>query len=61
MDTFKKLPKFLKAFIITFLCLAVVATVINFAFGISFESGVAKALIAIVLIGVPAYVHFKDR
>lgn len=61
MSSFKNLPKVVKAFVITFLSLAIVASVLNFVLGVSLESGLAKALIAVLLIGIPAYVHFKDK
>lgn len=61
MSSFKNLPKVVKAFIFTFLSLAIVASVLNFVLGVSLESGLAKALIAVLLIGIPAYVHFKGK
>jgi hypothetical protein len=57
IEGLKKLPKFLKAFLLTFLGLAVVSGILFAAF----DFQIPKVLIGLILVGVPAYVHFAKK
>ena len=59
--TVKKLPKFVQAFMATFLGLFVIAAVLYLGFGVSLEKGWHKLIIGLIMVGVPVYVQFRKK
>ena len=55
------MKQIVKVFVVTFLSLALLASVLNFGFNVSLEAWYWKVVIFTIMIGVPTFYYFKNE